>query len=53
MTVNGMFVCFCRSIALMIMSLMISVIKWTIGGNWAIKDFGMVMMRCQVVTQEY
>ena len=51
MTVGGMLICFC--IAIMIVPVLIPMFEGTISGNGAIKDFRMVMMRYQIVPQEY
>jgi hypothetical protein len=51
MTVGGMLICF--RITVMIVPVLILVFDWTIGGNGIIQDFRMVMMRYQIVSQEY
>ena len=53
MTVDGMVISINISIAFLIVPLMIVVFEWTIACNGAMKNFGMVMMRYQVVSQEY
>ena len=50
MTMYGMLICI--RIVLVFMPLIVPVFKGTIGGNGIMKDFRMVMMRHQVVSQE-
>jgi hypothetical protein len=52
MTMDGMIFRISICIAFVIMSLMISMLIGTVGGNGAMKDFRMMMMGHQVVSQK-
>jgi hypothetical protein len=51
MAVCGVFICIVTGIGVMIVRMGIVVFEWTIAGNGAVKNLGMMMMRYQVMAQ--